>query len=146
MQLLFHMFSTLMSLEDRLRLKLKVKYMAIMLDHPCVNTFIYSHVGLPGHVPSLKDLAYEVIPTVYPEWVYLAILLGLEMSIVKEIEKIHPRNDMECCLEMFNEWLRRDDTASWSKLVAALRHPTISKESLAARLERDHPCMDTDDG
>ena len=39
MQLLFYLFSTLMSLEDRLRLKLKVKTeislcMAIMLDHP----------------------------------------------------------------------------------------------------------------
>ena len=39
MQLLFYLFSTLMSLEDRWRLKLKVKTeislcMAIMLDHP----------------------------------------------------------------------------------------------------------------
>ena len=37
------MFSTLMSLEDRMRLELKVKteislYMAIMLDHPYVRT------------------------------------------------------------------------------------------------------------
>ena len=37
MQLLFYMFSTLMSLEDRLKLKVKTKislYMAVMLDHP----------------------------------------------------------------------------------------------------------------
>ena len=37
MHLLFYMFSTLMSLEDRLRLKLKTEislHMAIMLEHP----------------------------------------------------------------------------------------------------------------
>ena len=108
--------------------------------------FIYSHVGLPGHVPSLKDLAYEVIPTVYPKWMYLAILLGLEMSIVKKIEASYHGSVREYCLEMFDVWLQQGDTPSWSKLVTALRHPAISEESLAARLERDHPCMDTDDG
>ena len=113
----------------------------------CVSTFIYSHVGLQGHVPSLPDLYYyEVVRVCVVNWVYLAILLGLEMSTVKMIEANHPGRVRECCVEMFKEWLQRDGTASWSKLVAALRHPTISKESLAARLERDHPCMDTDDG
>ena len=97
-------------------------------------------------MPSLKDLAYKVIPSVCPKWKNLAILLRLEMSTVAMIEASYPGNVRGCCLEMFNEWLQQDDTASWSKLVAALRHPTMSEESLAACLERDHPCMDTDDG
>ena len=46
MQLLFYMFSTLMSLKDGLRLKLKVKTkislcMPIMLDHPWQSSTIY---------------------------------------------------------------------------------------------------------
>ena len=104
-----------------------------------------SHIGLQGHVPSLKDLAYEVIPSVCPKWKNLAILLRLEMITMDMIEANH-RSVRDCCLEMFDVWLRQDDTASWSKLVAALRHPAMSEESLAACLERDHPCMDTDDG
>ena len=47
MQLLFYLFSTLMALEDRLRLKLKVKTeislcMAIMLDHAPMAIPIYT--------------------------------------------------------------------------------------------------------
>ena len=97
-------------------------------------------------MPSLEDLDGEVVDVACVKWKYLAILLGLEMGTLRMLEANHHHSVRKCCLEMFKEWLQQGDTASWSKLVAALRHSAISEESLAERLERDHPCVDTDDG
>ena len=60
MQFLFYMFSTLMSLEDRLRLKLKVKTlcMAIMLDHPWQS--LYTQYGSTV-IQSLYTLSHLLV-------------------------------------------------------------------------------------
>ena len=71
------MFSTLMSLEDRLRLKLKVKTnislcMAIMLDHPWQSLYVHPISDDPFHhslTPSCSLLHYE-----YCCWVHEAVV------------------------------------------------------------------------
>ena len=111
----------------------------------CVNTFIYSHVGLPGHVPQLQELAKEVVDKVAYKWIQLALSLGLSGATIDAIRYDY-QTLRACCVRMFEQWLKDDTTASWSKLVAALRSKPLSFHALAARLERNHPDLGTDDG
>ena len=59
--------------------------------------------------------------------------IGLEKLDIIQIN--HPTNAKACCTEMFKFWLQVDVTASWNKLIEALR--MIDKHHLAETIYRN---------
>ena len=51
------------------------------------------------------------------------------------IERDEGKHVEDCCSQMFRVWLRVDVTASWVKLVKALREPSVAHNALADEIE-----------
>ena len=88
--------------------------------------------------PTLKQLQnLRIITSVAVRWYQLGIEL-LDNSQVDELNNIkaNNQNDVEKgCLDMFECWLKTHSTASWKKLVDALRKPGVDMNTVAATLE-----------
>jgi len=74
--------------------------------------------------PKMKLLHQVVIPSVAVEWKKIADFLELEVSLTEEIEKKHKNDPINCCEEVFREWLRTDyglQPKTWSTLTTTLK-------------------------
>ena len=91
-----------------------------------------------GHQkPFLKYLIRYVRSSVGLKWHDLGIEL-LDSDDVKDLDKIEAEYKLDldkCCTKMFQLWLEKQPTASWSQLIEALRQPDIELHSLATKIE-----------
>ena len=85
--------------------------------------------------PLLSDLDQHFIPRYGADWFAIGILLGLHEEDLKVIEGNHCTshdfwyNAYTACEVMLEEWLKRDLTASWTKLFNIIESPAISSTS-----------------
>ena len=85
--------------------------------------------------PELTDLSRELEDLTWPETMKFGVQLRMEYSVLSNIEDTRPA-DVRLLVAM-NAWLQSDPTASWKKVVGALR--AIKKEVLAQELEEKYP-------
>ena len=84
--------------------------------------------------PQLKDLQEHITPHYAPEWKALGIQLGMPYADIRIIEADN-QSVKNRCNEMLSKWSETDDTASWEKLLTALKSPavTYSAQSITVR-------------
>ena len=85
--------------------------------------------------PELTDLSRELEDLTWPETMKFGVQLRMEYSVLSNIEDTRPADVR--LLAAMNAWLQSDPTASWKKVVGALR--AIKKEVLAQELEEKYP-------
>ena len=88
-----------------------------------------------GHgIPTLRELNNNVRCEAASKWYDLGVELldDKKMNIIKQ----NDNNVTVCCTNMFQEWLKQDDDASWNKLINALRAPSVELHSLASNIEK----------
>ena len=56
----------------------------------------------------------------------IGTLLGLPREDLKIIENEKQHKAVPCCNAMLEKWLDMDSTATWNKLLSALRSPAVS--------------------
>ena len=90
---------------------------------------------LVGSKPSMKDLCKHVVTKVASKWNFLGYTLLNEKQSAKinNIKSNH-RDNEQCCIEMFAQWLESDPNANWYDLVEALK--SIDLQAVAANLEK----------
>ena len=72
------------------------------------------------------------------KWHDLGVEL-LDFGDVEELDKIEAQyqSDLDkCCTKMFQLWLRKQPSATWNKLLDALRQPGIELHALANKIEQ----------
>ena len=84
--------------------------------------------------PDLLDLNNHVRPKVAAQWRDLGAQL-ISDDKLKIIEYDEGKHAEACCSRMFQVWLQVDVTASWVKLVKALRKPSVAHNALADEIE-----------
>ena len=98
------------------------------------DTSVVIHKG--SSRPSLREIIdYNIRNEVAVQWYDLGVQLLLDTNVLNIIRQDHLANTEACCNELFNRWLQVDRTASWNKLIEALRN--IGKNQLADRIERE---------
>ena len=94
---------------------------------------------LVGHQkPSPKFLNRYVRGAVGSKWHDLGIEL-LDFDDYQKLNTIkaeHPADLIQCCNEMFELWLRKQPTASWSQLIKALKEPSVELDTLANKIKQ----------
>ena len=88
--------------------------------------------------PLRKFLHRYVRESVGLKWHDLGVelLSGDDVEELDTIEAEHPSDLSKCCTKMFNLWLRKQPSASWNQLIAALRQPDIELHTLATKIEQ----------
>ena len=88
--------------------------------------------------PTMRDLSNFVVPSVGSKWYMLSFqLLDPQYTETMQSLKKDNRNVEECCIEMFNDWLRTEPkNATWKGLIEALNSPIIKLHHLANKLEK----------
>ena len=85
--------------------------------------------------PTLKEIIdYNIRDEVAVDWYDLGVQLQLDTCKLDIISVNHSGNTEICCNKIFNKWLEVDTTASWNKLMEALR--CINKNKLAESISR----------
>ena len=110
--------------------------------HVAVALYLYSYVTFVitfkgPDKPTLKEIIdYEIRDQVATEWHDLGVqLLPDNLQVQLGITRNNNPGDVKmCCTEMFEYWLQVDTTASWNKLIEALRR--INKNHLAGNIGR----------
>ena len=87
--------------------------------------------------PEISELHKHVKKEVSTRWYDLGVqLLGHDREHVNQLKIIkynNPSDSEKCCVELFEYWLQVDTTASWNKLITALRH--VDYGVLASRIK-----------
>ena len=65
------------------------------------------------------------------KWYDVGLALNFAERKLREIKANDPSDVSKCCREMFSHWLQKDVTASWEKLMTALKSPGIELNTLA---------------
>ena len=97
--------------------------------------FYYNIVA--NNRPTLKQLQkLGIITSVATKWYEVGLEL-LDDSQAKQLDiiKANSPDVARCCRDMFKYWLDAHPTASWYKLVNALRATGIEENAVAAALE-----------
>ena len=85
--------------------------------------------------PELPQLAVELASLTRSEVTSMAVQLGVEYSLLRQIGQDCSEQSKHV-LEAIDNWLNNDQEASWRKVVIALR--TIKKTVLADSLEKKY--------
>jgi len=70
-------------------------------------------------------------------------MLGLQLfdqkneSIMQSLKADHHKSTQELCSDMFSHWLNSAKKATWDKVIAALRSPSVNLPNLAKNIEDD---------
>ena len=87
--------------------------------------------------PTKKKLLDHVVARVTPLWYDLGIaLFNEDQELNLDIIKSNYTVKKTCCKEMFWHWLSTDTSASWQKLIQALRSPSVELFVVADDLEK----------
>ena len=84
--------------------------------------------------PQLGDLDLELYELTWSEVISMSVQLGMDFAVVRKIDELTSPNIR--VLTTMDSWLKSDPTASWNKVVKALK--AIKKDVLAQRLEDTH--------
>ena len=90
-----------------------------MLRVACNFIQILTQIGTD--VPKMSELHDHVMDAVASHWLNLGIELDSQVDKLLIIKRDHLGDFKKCCTAMFKHWLDVDNTASWDKLIAALR-------------------------
>ena len=90
-----------------------------MLRVACNFIQILTQIG--SDVPKMSELHDHVMDAVASHWLDLGIELDSQVDKLLIIKRDHLGDFKKCCSAMFKHWLDMDKTASWDKLIAALR-------------------------
>lgn len=87
--------------------------------------------------PQLKDVDEHVTPLCAPDWKEMGTKLNIPYGELRIIEADNPRSVKECFIKMLNKWLDIDCTASWEKLLTAIKSLAVacSNQSMTVRCE-----------
>ena len=92
----------------------------------CVFRFCYHNFILIDIVPLMKDLHQHVTPHYAAHWKNIGIQLDcIQSGELETIEATWPTNKIWCCDQMLEMWLRKDPSASWSKIRSAIEKAVI---------------------
>ena len=95
-----------------------------------------------SHVkPQLDELDVELKDLAWSEVKQLAVQLKVEYPTLRKIEEKYNRDTEPCLLAAMQCWLEGDTTASWGKIVDALR--AIDKGVLAGEIEEKYSSLAT---
>ena len=75
--------------------------------------------------PSHKELCELVMPHYAAKWKFIGSLLDLKPSLLDIIDHDHGRSTIDSCLEMWNQWLNTDTSATWRKVLKVLEHTAV---------------------
>ena len=89
----------------------------------CVLHFVIVNLATK---PALRDIQQHITPQYTADWREIGIQLGVADAKLRAIREDNPHSVKNCCNSMFSEWLRVDTTASWEKLLAAIKSPAVS--------------------
>ncbi len=81
----------------------------------------------------LKSVLTELLE-VGADWYEFGLALDLTSGILDTM-KGPSKEPKSCIMDMLKHWLKSSPDPSWEGVVAALRHPIVSNEALAKRLE-----------
>jgi hypothetical protein len=84
--------------------------------------------------PQLGDLDLELYELTWSEVISMSVQLGMDFAVVRKIDESTSPNIR--VLTTMDFWLKSDPTASWNKVVKALK--AIKMHALAQRLEDTH--------
>ena len=83
-----------------------------------------------------------------PNWMDVALMLGLRHSYLKEIYTAYRERPRECLKEALAQWLKqaynvdRNGLPTWKKMVQVTAHPVAgANPALAATLAQNHQGM-----
>lgn len=80
-------------------------------------------------------------------WKDLGIeLLGVESSDALDVLKNNNSDVMSCCSAMFQLWLERQPTATWSQLIQALRQLQLNSLADQISSKLTVPVLESDSG
>ena len=81
--------------------------------------------------PTMRDLNRYVIKKYASDWEIIAIELGLDLDMLKIIERIYPLQSKACLRETLDKWLNLNiDDATWRTLEVALTNVNRAKLGL----------------
>ena len=86
--------------------------------------------------PKLRDLVNHVVPSVATKWYDLGLqLLDPKYDTELDIIEANSRYDEKTgCRKMFSKWLNTEESATWYKLLDALRN--INLNTVASDIEQ----------
>ena len=77
--------------------------------------------------PLLKDLMNKVTPHYCAYWTEIGTQLDVPQETLNIIKHDHwKQGEWKCCNRMFEEWLKKDTSATWEKLHTAIKSPAIT--------------------
>ena len=93
--------------------------------------------------PTLKDVFQLVVVRVAAKWEAVAICLGIDACVIRNISRNHPSDCERACTDMLDRWLSRnnhtgDQERTWSTLLTALKNANANFVCLAQDLQRVH--------
>ena len=80
---------------------------------------------------NVRNLSSEL--SLVADWHQLGIKLGLQPSLLRQIEEKHPVNIERRRVEVLDAWLQKTPGASWRKIVAVLRE--MGDQTTAEKIE-----------
>lgn len=107
--------------------------------YECVAIFICNMFLIQGkHRPAMKDLINLVVPYIGGHKWYMLGFQLLNQQYEETLMGIreNQKASEDSCLEMFKEWLRTDEKASWGKLIEGLKAPSVKLNQLAEKLQK----------
>ena len=85
--------------------------------------------------PTFKDLCKYVVKGAAYKWRDLGVeLLPYERYAAWDSIEADNRNDVECCIKVFERWLVTTRDPTWNQLIRALR--SVQLNDLAVQLEQ----------
>ena len=73
------------------------------------------------------------------KWHDLGLALGLEYSLLTEIEKNHPGDVKRCLKKVVEHWLEmKGKERSWKVLHEALKDPLVQRPDIAAEIQKNY--------
>ena len=103
------------------------------------NVYVYLLCYCVRIAPKMKYLNKFVIDRVAPDWKKVADSLEFDIQTIRLIEKKCANNPLDCCDELFRDWLSSDHglkPKNWETLIIALKD--IRKfTATAADIEND---------
>ena len=78
------------------------------------------HIITGDDIPEARDTNTHVVPYCAPKWRELGEAIGMPPFQLDIINADHPNSCEERCKVMLQNWLKKDASATWGKLIDAV--------------------------